>query len=48
MSGHSHDASGHVLVTPRDCDASVMMLRAGHGLDTVGNDFSCLEREAHA
>jgi hypothetical protein len=40
--------TGHVLVTARDRDVGVMVLSASDGLNGVSDDFSALEREAHA
>ncbi len=38
----------HVFVAARDTDVGIMMLCAGDGLNTIGNDFAGLERIAHA
>lgn len=35
MSSHCHNASRHVLVTAREGDASIMMLRTGYCLDRL-------------
>jgi hypothetical protein len=43
-----HDSAGHVLVTARNRDVGVMVLGASYRLDGISDDFSGLEREAHA
>ena len=43
-----HDNAGHVLVAAGDADVGVVVLRAGHGLDAVGDDLARLEGVAHA
>ena len=48
MACHAHDAARHVLVTAGDCDAGVVKLSTGDGLDAVCDDFSGLEGETHA
>ena len=48
MPRHPHDGARHVLVAPRDGDARVVGLRAGNGLDAVGDDLACLQAEPHS
>lgn len=36
MSGHAHDDARHVLIATGDGNASIMVLGAGHSLDTIG------------
>ena len=47
VTGHGHDASGHVLVTAGDGDASVVVLGTGDGLDAVGYDLASLQGKPH-
>ena len=48
VASDGHDASGHVFVTARDGDASVVVLGTGNCLDAVGYDLASLQGEAHA
>ncbi len=46
--GDRHHAAGHVLVAAADRDQAVESLRAGDGLDRVGDHFARDQRIAHA
>lgn len=48
VAGEGHDDAGHVLVTARQGDAGVVVLRAGDRLDAVGYDLAGLQGETHA
>ena len=48
MASCRHYATGHILITTWNCDASVMELTTRDRLDAVGDDFTCLKGKPHA
>src|SRR5690606_22552365 len=46
-SGHSHDRSGHILVTTWDRDYTIIVLSATDGLYAICNDITGYQRVAH-
>lgn len=43
-----HNDAWHVLIAAGYCDTCIVVLRTGHGFDTISNDLAGLEGKAHS